>query len=201
MASARTSDAARRVVPVLPERAGDAHARRRRVHLRPQDHARRPSAVRGRPGRVRRPAPSGAEVPPQGAERATQSALPVWVEDPHFDLDFHVRRAAPPSPGGRSELTDYAQRIPSRPPSTGRGRSGAVRRGGSRGRSRRDLLKVHHAMIDGLAGVQLAAALWDLSAGCCRRRRRRPGTPSPSPRSRTCSATPSRSSRRTLSGR
>ena len=31
-------------------------------------------------------------------------AQPVWIEDPEFDLDYHVRRACLPSPGGRSEL-------------------------------------------------------------------------------------------------
>src|SRR5262249_42661777 len=29
---------------------------------------------------------------------------PVWIEDPDFDLDYHVRRAALPAPGGPNEL-------------------------------------------------------------------------------------------------
>ena len=41
--------------------------------------------------------------------------LPVWVDDPHFDLEFHVRRSALPAPGGRRELTDAVQRVLSRP--------------------------------------------------------------------------------------
>ena len=32
--------------------------------------------------------------------------LPLWVDDAGFDLSFHLRRAALPSPGGRRELAD-----------------------------------------------------------------------------------------------
>src|SRR6266511_2476068 len=42
-------------------------------------------------------------------------ARPVWVDDANFDIDFHIRRAALPSPGGRRELVDYVQRVISRP--------------------------------------------------------------------------------------
>ena len=34
-------------------------------------------------------------------------AHPVWIEDPDFDLDYHVRRACLPSPGGRAELGGF----------------------------------------------------------------------------------------------
>src|SRR6188472_3689786 len=36
-------------------------------------------------------------------------ARPVWVDDTVFDLDFHLRRAAIPTPGGRRELIDHVQ--------------------------------------------------------------------------------------------
>jgi hypothetical protein len=42
-------------------------------------------------------------------------ARPVWVDDGNFDIDFHMRRAALPTPGGRRELVDYVQRVISRP--------------------------------------------------------------------------------------
>src|SRR5438128_1065443 len=32
---------------------------------------------------------------------------PIWVDDANFDLDFHLRRAALPAPGGRRELADF----------------------------------------------------------------------------------------------
>ena len=40
---------------------------------------------------------------------------PVWVEDPHFDLDYHVRRIGAPAPGGRRELGEMAAQIASVP--------------------------------------------------------------------------------------
>src|SRR4029450_9549076 len=43
-------------------------------------------------------------------------ALPVWVDDAAFDLDFHIRRAELPHPGGRVELGEQVQRILSPPP-------------------------------------------------------------------------------------
>src|ERR671920_1344148 len=39
---------------------------------------------------------------------------PLWVEDPDFDLDFHVRRAALPAPGGPNELAEFAADVCSR---------------------------------------------------------------------------------------
>src|SRR5438876_7006811 len=42
-------------------------------------------------------------------------ARPVWVDDDDFDIEFHLRRAALPPPGGRRELADYVQRVHARP--------------------------------------------------------------------------------------
>ena len=39
---------------------------------------------------------------------------PVWVEDADFDIDYHIRRTAVPSPGGLPELADLAGDIASR---------------------------------------------------------------------------------------
>ena len=40
---------------------------------------------------------------------------PIWVEDPDFDLDYHIRRIGVPSPGGHEELADLAAQIASTP--------------------------------------------------------------------------------------
>src|SRR5437899_4446739 len=38
---------------------------------------------------------------------------PVWIEDPDFDLDYHVRRVAVPAPGGQEELDELISQIAS----------------------------------------------------------------------------------------
>src|SRR3990170_7514493 len=42
-------------------------------------------------------------------------APPVWVDDPDFDLGFHVRRSALPRPGSMDQLRELVARIVSRP--------------------------------------------------------------------------------------
>ena len=87
---------------------------------------------------------------------------PVWVEDPDFDLDFHVRRMAVPAPGTMRELTELAGDFLSRPLDRSSplwemwivegledGRIGV-------------LAKVHHSMIDGVTGAELMVHLFDL---------------------------------------
>src|SRR3981081_71118 len=37
---------------------------------------------------------------------------PVWIEDPDFDLDFHVRRVAGPAPGGPEEVEELTSQLP-----------------------------------------------------------------------------------------
>ncbi len=89
--------------------------------------------------------------------------LPVWVDDPHLDLDFHIRRAALPSPGGRRELAAFAQRVLSRPLDRSKPLWELYAIEGLEDGHVATLLKVHHAMIDGLAGMRLAQVMWDTS--------------------------------------
>jgi diacylglycerol O-acyltransferase len=89
--------------------------------------------------------------------------LPVWVDDPHFDLEFHVRRSALPSPGGRRELTDSVQRVLSRPLDRTKPLWELYVIEGLEDGHVATLLKVHHAMIDGISGMQLAAVLYDVN--------------------------------------
>jgi WS/DGAT/MGAT family acyltransferase len=90
-------------------------------------------------------------------------ALPVWVDDPAFDLDFHIRRAALPQPGGRVELAEQVQRILSRPLDRSKPLWELYVIEGLEDGHVATLMKVHHAMIDGLSGMHLTAALFDLS--------------------------------------
>ena len=88
---------------------------------------------------------------------------PVWVDDPHFDLGYHVRRIALPRPGGDQQLAELMARVMSQ-------------------RLDRDhplweywvieglpqdrwalISKVHHCMVDGVSGTELYRVIFDVS--------------------------------------
>jgi diacylglycerol O-acyltransferase len=88
---------------------------------------------------------------------------PYWLDDPDFDLDFHVRELALPPGGDRENLAEQVARIVSRPLDRSRplwelylihgledGRVGL-------------LTKIHHAVIDGLSGAEIMGVLFDLA--------------------------------------
>lgn len=88
---------------------------------------------------------------------------PVWVDDAAFDLDFHVRRAALPAPGGVRELTDQVQRVHSRPLDRSKPLWEAYLIEGLEGGHVAVYAKVHHAMIDGISGMDIGTVLFDLT--------------------------------------
>src|SRR6266516_8017109 len=96
-------------------------------------------------------------VPPLAAAR------PVWVDDVNFDPAFHLRRAALPSPGGRRELIDYVQRVISRPLDRTKPLWEAYLIEGMQDGLAAILTKVHHAMVDGMAAIDLASAVFDFT--------------------------------------
>lgn len=86
---------------------------------------------------------------------------PVWADDPHFDLGYHLRRTALPHPGGDEELHNLVGRVMSQQLDRRRplwemwiiegldeGRWAAI-------------TKVHHCMVDGVAGTDLLSVLLD----------------------------------------
>jgi WS/DGAT/MGAT family acyltransferase len=91
------------------------------------------------------------------------TARPVWVDDADFDINFHMRRAALPSPGGRRELIDYVQRVISRPLDRTKPLWETYLIEGMEGGMTALLTKVHHAMVDGLSAIDLATAVFDFS--------------------------------------
>jgi diacylglycerol O-acyltransferase len=96
-------------------------------------------------------------VPPLGLGR------PMWVDDDDFDVEFHLRRAALPSPGGRRELADFVQRVHSRPLDRTKPLWEMYFVEGLEDGYVGVLFKSHHAMIDGLAGMDLATVLVDFA--------------------------------------
>jgi diacylglycerol O-acyltransferase / wax synthase len=89
-------------------------------------------------------------------------ARPLWVDDDRFDLDFHLRRSAIPSPGGRLQLERAVGRVLSRPLDRAKPLWELyVFEGLERSRTA-VLLKMHHALADGISGMLIASALFDL---------------------------------------
>jgi WS/DGAT/MGAT family acyltransferase len=88
---------------------------------------------------------------------------PVWVDDPNFDLRYHVRRAALPAPGGDQQLAELmagvmSQRLDRDHPLW----EYWVVEGLSQGRWAL-ISKVHHCMVDGVSGTDLYRVIFDFS--------------------------------------
>ncbi len=93
-------------------------------------------------------------------------ALPDWIEDPDFDIDFHVRHHAVPPPGSPEQLAEVVSRIVARPLDRARPLWELyVIEGVDEGRLIAQLTKVHHAAIDGAAGASMLAAILDVDPG------------------------------------
>ena len=88
---------------------------------------------------------------------------PVWVEDPDFDLDYHLRRAALPAPGGRDELQEFAASVFGRPLDRTRPLWEMYVVEGLEHGCVALVSKMHHAAIDGVSGAELTVNLLDLT--------------------------------------
>src|SRR3954454_22120966 len=90
-------------------------------------------------------------------------ANPEWVEDPFFDLDFHVRRVAVPAPGDERAVLDLATQLSLDPFDRARPLwQFTVIEGLPDGRAAM-VQKLHHTITDGEGGVRLSAMFLDLS--------------------------------------
>ncbi len=88
---------------------------------------------------------------------------PLWIEDPDFQLSYHIRRAALPSPGGEKELAQFAAEVMSRQLDRSRPLWETYVIEGLRDGMFAFLTKTHHSAIDGVSGAELAVNLLDLS--------------------------------------
>ncbi len=85
---------------------------------------------------------------------------PVWVDDPHFNLGYHVRRAALPEPGGE-ELRVLIGRIMSQQLDRHKPLWEMWMIEGLSERRWVLITKLHHSMVDGVSGAELLRAILD----------------------------------------
>jgi diacylglycerol O-acyltransferase / wax synthase len=95
-------------------------------------------------------------VPPLGTGR------PLWVDDPDFHLEYHVRQTALPSPGSEEQLFNLVSRIFSQQLDRSKPLWELWLAEGLEDGRFALISKTHHALIDGIAGVDLATVLFDL---------------------------------------
>ncbi|MDN5851897.1 MAG: wax ester/triacylglycerol synthase family O-acyltransferase, partial [Actinomycetia bacterium] len=89
--------------------------------------------------------------------------LPYWVDDPDLDLEYHVRGLALPSPGTPEQLSEQAARIVSRRLDRAHPLWETYVIEGLQDGRVAILSKMHHAAVDGKAGVQVLTTLLDPS--------------------------------------
>jgi WS/DGAT/MGAT family acyltransferase len=79
----------------------------------------------------------------------------IWVEDKNIDLEYHVRHAALPWPGGERELGELVGRLQSTPLDLSRPPWECTIIEGLEGNRFAWFIKMHHSLIDGISGVKL----------------------------------------------
>jgi WS/DGAT/MGAT family acyltransferase len=84
---------------------------------------------------------------------------PVWVDDEHFDLDYHLRHTSLPRPGGEQQLKRLSARIMQQHLDRKRPLWETWVVEGLEGNRFAIISKVHHCMIDGVSGVDLLEKL------------------------------------------
>ena len=86
---------------------------------------------------------------------------PVWVDDTHFNLDYHVRHTALPTPGSDEQLRNLVGRIMSQNLDRTKPLWESWVVEGLEGGHWALISKSHHAMVDGVSGTDLLAVLLD----------------------------------------
>ncbi len=86
-----------------------------------------------------------------------------WIDDPDFDLDFHVRELALPAPGDDQQLGEQVARIFARPLDRARPLWEIYLIHNYQDDKVVVMTKIHHAVVDGLSGAEIMGALLDLS--------------------------------------
>jgi diacylglycerol O-acyltransferase / wax synthase len=90
---------------------------------------------------------------------------PYWIDDADFDIEYHVRELALPSPGSDAQLSDQVARLHARPLDRSRPLWEIYLITGLAGDRAAVYTKIHHSAIDGASGAELLTVLFDLVPG------------------------------------
>jgi diacylglycerol O-acyltransferase len=88
---------------------------------------------------------------------------PMWVDDPHLNLRYHVRATGLPSPGSEDQLRALAGRVFSQRLDRDKPLWEIWLVSGLEGGRFAMLAKTHHALVDGISGVDIVTVLFDTS--------------------------------------
>ena len=88
---------------------------------------------------------------------------PVWVDDPHFHLEYHVRHTALPAPGSRDKLNRLTARIMSQQLDRDKPLWEIWFAEGLAGNRFAFVSKTHHSLVDGISGTDIMSVLLDPS--------------------------------------
>ena len=121
----------------------------------------------------------GTRMAPRFRQKVAEPALgvgnPCWINDPDFDLRYHVRRVGLPQGGGWPELLRTAEQVAMTPFDRARSPWEVVLFEGLPDGQAAYVLKMHHSTTDGLGGIQLLSQLHS------RTREANPDKPQPPP--------------------
>ena len=92
-----------------------------------------------------------------------ETGRPLWVDDPSFNLEYHVRDTALPAPGSEAQLRALAARVHSQALDRTKPLWEMWLVQGLEGGRFALISKTHHALVDGVSGVDLATVLFDLT--------------------------------------
>ena len=95
------------------------------------------------------------------AHPPVQTGRPFWVDDPNFNLEYHVRHSALPAPGSEEQLRKMAARVFSQQLDRTKPLWELWLVQGLTRKRFALITKTHHALVDGVSGVDIATVLFD----------------------------------------